>query len=129
MFGGLLVGAGTILNPSARMEKAVLISFRHLERKIITLFHIDLMKECGWLTVKLLMVYHSLLQVHKTRQQQAPAYLYERISHQLGNLEAGSNYYKTRQEAQGLLRKIAGVEVKLAFKIQDRNEDMGEKKC
>ena len=47
-----------------------------------------LMKECGWLTVKQLMVYHSLVQMQKTIQSQTPEYLYTRVSIQLSQLEA-----------------------------------------
>ena len=47
-----------------------------------------LMKECGWLTVKQLMVYHILVQIQKTIQSQTPEYLYTRVSIQLSQLEA-----------------------------------------
>ena len=77
-----------------------------------------LMKECGWLTVKQLLVYNSLLQFHKTIQQHAPTYLYERITDQLSILEtidATSRHYnnKTRQEASGALRQVPGAEARL----------------
>ena len=73
-----------------------------------------LMKECGWLTVRQLMVYHSLLQLHKTVQHQTPAYLFSRVTNQLGMLEAKRNYYyKTRQEVSGLLRQIPAGEARL----------------
>ena len=77
-----------------------------------------LMKECGWLTVKQLLVYHSLLQFHKTILQQAPAYLYKRITDQLRKLqsvlETSSHYiYKTRQEASGELRQVQGAEARI----------------
>ena len=73
-----------------------------------------LMKECGWLTVKQLMVYHSLIQLHKTIQNQAPTYLYSRVSSQLSLLEEGRTYYyQTRQHASGALRQLPGVEAKL----------------
>ena len=42
-----------------------------------------LMKECGWLNVKQLMVYHSIVQLHKTVQSQMPEYLYKRVSSEL----------------------------------------------
>ena len=73
-----------------------------------------LMKECGWLSVRQLMVYHSLVQVHKTIQHKTPSYLYERVTSQLRLLDRGSQYfYKTRQEARGLLRRVPGTEAKL----------------
>ena len=73
-----------------------------------------LMKECGWLTVRQLMVYHSLIQVHKTIQHKTPAYLYERVTSQLSLLETGNPYYyKTRQKARGVLRQVPEAEAKL----------------
>ena len=77
-----------------------------------------LMKECGWLTVKQLMVYHSLVQMQKTIQSQTPEYLYTRVSTQLSLLEAldtrrRSYYYETRQHASGRLRQLPGTEARL----------------
>ena len=37
-----------------------------------------LLKTCGWLSVRQLMVYHSVLLLHKTLHFQAPQYLHER---------------------------------------------------
>ena len=76
-----------------------------------------LMKECGWLTVKQLMVYHSLVQIQKTIQSQTPEYLYTRVSTQLSLLEAhdtrrSSYYYETRQHASGRLRQLPGTEAR-----------------
>ena len=73
-----------------------------------------LMKECGWLTVRQLMVYHSLIQVHKTIQHKTPSYLYERVTSQLSLLDTGGHYYyKTRQEARGVLRQVPEAEARL----------------
>jgi hypothetical protein len=73
-----------------------------------------LMKECGWLTVKQLLVYHSLVQFHKTMLHQAPTYLYKRMASQLSILETSSHYYyKTRQEASGVMRQVPGAEARL----------------
>ena len=73
-----------------------------------------LMKECGWLNVRQLMVYHSLLQLHKIVQHQTPSYLFSRVSSQMGMLEAKKTYnYKTRQEAHGLMRQIPAGEARL----------------
>ena len=70
-----------------------------------------LMKECGWLTVKQLMMYHSLVQLHKTIQSKKPEYLHNRITKEL---EKRSNYYyKTRQYTSGALRQIPELEAKL----------------
>ena len=57
------------------------------------------------------MVYHSLIQVHKTIQQKKPFYLYERVTSQLSLLDTqqllrSSYYYNTRQEARGVLRQV-----------------------
>ena len=77
-----------------------------------------LMKECGWLTVKQLMVYHSLIQLHKTIKNQTPTYLYSRVTSQLSLLEeveevGRTYYYQTRQQASGALRQLPGVEARL----------------
>ena len=53
-----------------------------------------LLKTCGWLSVKQLMAYHSLVLLHKTLAQQAPKYLYEKVT---GN---GQFKYKTRQASE-----------------------------
>ena len=56
-----------------------------------------LIKECGWLTVKQLMVFHSLVQLHKTVQSKTPEYLYTRVITQLSLLDNGRTYnYDTR---------------------------------
>ena len=77
-----------------------------------------LMKECGWLTVRQLMVFHSVVQLHKTVKSQTPEYLYSRVSRQLSLLDQhtvqGRNYYyETRQHASGALRQLPGVEARL----------------
>ena len=73
-----------------------------------------LMKECGWLTVRQLMVFHSLVQLHKVVQSQKPEYLYFRVSVELNNLNERRNYNsKTRQSARGTLRHIPDLEAKL----------------
>ena len=56
-----------------------------------------LMKECGWLTVHQLMVYHSLIQLHKTIRHQSPPYLFNRVTTQLGLLDERSSYYRVSQ--------------------------------
>ena len=50
-----------------------------------------LLKTCGWMSVRQLMAYHSLVLLHKTITHQAPVYLYEKVT-------AGGQFpYKTRQ--------------------------------
>ena len=39
-----------------------------------------LMKQCGWLPVRQLMIYHSLVLLHKVFQHQTPAFLYQKIT-------------------------------------------------
>ena len=41
---------------------------------------IVLLKQCGWMPVKHLMVFHSLVLLHKTIQHQTPAYLYKKVT-------------------------------------------------
>ena len=52
-----------------------------------------LMKVCGWMSVRQLMAYHSLVLLHKTLAHQSPVYLYNKIT------ASGSFSYKTRQAA------------------------------
>ena len=74
----------------------------------------QLLLECGWLSVRQLLIYHSLFQLHKTVQQQAPTYLFRRVSSQLGLLQAGSSYpYRTRNQAQGVIRRAPQAEARL----------------
>ena len=51
-----------------------------------------LMQQCGWLSVKQLMIYHSLVLLHKVFKYQKPVYLYQKIS-------SGSPHPNTRQAA------------------------------
>ena len=49
-----------------------------------------LLRQCGWLSVKQLMVYHSLVLLRKVFQNQKPEYLYQKIT-------AGAPQRNTRQ--------------------------------
>ena len=50
-----------------------------------------LMKVCGWMSVRQLLAYHSLVLFHKTLANQSPVYLYKKIT-------AGGQFpYNTRQ--------------------------------
>merc|ERR1712106_1240190 len=51
-----------------------------------------LMQQCGWMPIKQLMAYHSLVLLHKILQQQSPSYLYNKVT-------SGSQDYNTRQAA------------------------------
>ena len=39
-----------------------------------------LLTQCGWLSINQLVIYHSLLQIYKTRMSEKPGYLHEIIS-------------------------------------------------
>ena len=52
-----------------------------------------LLKTCGWMSVRQNMAYHSMFLLHKTIQNQAPEYLYKKVT------AAGEFTYKTRQAA------------------------------
>ena len=49
-----------------------------------------LLKTCGWLSVRQLMAYHSLVLLHKTLVHQSPKYLYDKVT------ADGQFKYKTR---------------------------------
>ena len=51
-----------------------------------------LMKACGWMSVRQLMAYHSLVLLHKILQQKSPSYLYQKVT-------SGTQQYNTRQAA------------------------------
>ena len=53
-----------------------------------------LLNTCGWLSVRQLMAYHSLILLHKTLAHQAPKYLYEKVT------ASGQFKYKTRQASE-----------------------------
>ena len=65
-----------------------------------------LLKQCGWLSVHQLYVYHSLILTHKVMQAKAPRYLYSKFN---------TNYfYQTRQAASGKIRSTRTPELDLA---------------
>ena len=49
-----------------------------------------LMQQCGWMPVKQLMVFHSLVLLHKTLQNRSPSFLYQKVT-------SGKQGYRTRQ--------------------------------
>ena len=51
-----------------------------------------LMKQCGWMPVHQLMIFHSLMLLHKTLKQQKPTFLYQKVN-------SGSGQPNTRQAA------------------------------
>jgi hypothetical protein len=53
-----------------------------------------LLKTCGWMSVRQLMAYHSIILLHKTLTTKAPEYMYKKVT------AAGNFSYKTRQAAE-----------------------------
>ena len=65
-------------------------------------FDIKLLQQCGWLPVRHLMAYHSLVLLHKTIKQKKPDFLYKKVT-------SGSDQPKTRQAASVAALEAAGV--------------------
>ena len=59
----------------------------------------DLLKACGWMSVRQLMVYHSLVLLHKTLASKYPVYLYQKVT------SGGEFSYSTRQANTGSIRQ------------------------
>ena len=53
-----------------------------------------LLKTCGWMSIRQLMTYHSLVLLHKTLAHKSPVYLYQKVT------AAGQFPYSTRQAAR-----------------------------
>ena len=41
---------------------------------------VDLLRQCGWLSVRQLVFYHSVILVHKTLQTKTPRYIYSKLA-------------------------------------------------
>ena len=69
-----------------------------------------LMQQCGWLTVRQLMAYHSLMLLHKTLKNQTPTYLFQKVtsSFEQYNTRQAADYEAALAEA-GVMER-AGVE-------------------
>ena len=52
-----------------------------------------LLKQCGWMSVKQLMAYHSIVLLHKTLKSQRPSYLFKKVT-------SSTDQYNTRQTAE-----------------------------
>jgi hypothetical protein len=50
------------------------------------------MKQCSWLPVQHLLVFHSLVLLHKTLKHKTPAFLYQKVT-------SGTDNHNTRQAA------------------------------
>ena len=62
-----------------------------------------LLKQCGWMPVRQLMVYHSLVLLHRTLQTKTPTYLYRKIM-------SGNTQPNTRQAAATTAAlEVAGI--------------------
>ena len=62
-----------------------------------------LLRQCGWLPVRQLMAYHSLVLLHKTINQKKPDFLYKKVT-------SGSDQPKTRQASASVAAlEAAGV--------------------
>ena len=62
-----------------------------------------LLQQCGWLPVRQLMAYHSLVLLHKTIKHQTPDFLYQKVT-------SGSDQPRTRQaEASTAATTAAGA--------------------
>ena len=59
----------------------------------------QLLKECGWRSVRQEMHYHTILQVHKTLVQKNPVYLHSKLT------ADGSYAYRTRQTSTSSIRQ------------------------
>ena len=56
----------------------------------------ELLKQCGWLSVQQLIVYHSVVQVYKIMQNESPKFLYSMFS--------ATYSYKTKYSQGGLIK-------------------------
>ena len=62
-----------------------------------------LMQQCVWMSVRELMIYQSILLLHKTLKQKSPVYLYRKVT-------SGSVQHNTRQAASSKVAlEAAGV--------------------
>ena len=65
----------------------------------------ELLKQCGWLSVHQLVVYHSVVQVYKIIQEESPRFLFSMFS---------ANYnYKTKQAQRGTLKHNRNLKLDL----------------
>ena len=78
------------------LENALQVSLNNVARIVTRLDRYTpttvLMQQCGWMTVKQLKVFHSLVLLQKTLQHQTPSYLFRKVT-------SGTQGYATRQAA------------------------------
>ena len=65
----------------------------------------ELLKQCGWLSVHQLVVYHSVVLVYKVIQNESPKYL--------NSMFSAKYTYKTKQARTGVLRHTRDLELGL----------------
>ena len=73
----------------------------------------QLLKECGWLSVRQLEFFHSTVQLHKILTTGSPEYLFERIT------ETGGFPYDTRLAASDSIR--IGPSFRTRLRLTDRS--------
>ena len=56
-----------------------------------------LMDSCGWLSVKQLVVYQTVIMIHKSMKTESPSYIYSRLSN--------PDTFRTRQSTSGSIRQ------------------------
>ena len=69
----------------------------------------DLLRQVGWLSVRQLGVYHSVIQIHNTLQYQYPEYLYRKLTND------GDYPYNTRQSKSSTIRRGPSFKSKLTL--------------
>ena len=69
----------------------------------------QLLKECGWRSVRQEMQYHTILQVHKTLVQKNPVYLHSKLT------ADGSYAYRTRKTSTSSIRQSQAFKTKLSL--------------
>ena len=60
----------------------------------------DLLRQCGWLSISQLGIYHSLLQVHKVKLSKRPSYLH--------NMHHGEHYVRNTRQAEDQQIRLLG---------------------
>ena len=68
----------------------------------------SIFKACGWMSVRQLMMYHSLVLLHKTLASKSPVYLYQKVN------SGGDFSYCTRQATTGSVRQGPGPRKELS---------------
>ena len=66
----------------------------------------ELLKQCGWVSVNQLSIYHSVVQVFKVLQDKSPKYLHSMLTTPYG--------YKTREADSGKIRHRRGPELEIS---------------